>query len=146
MRGRPGHQCIHSKKRYDCALVVGPSLVGLCEIGLDSKEYTGKNNNEKKKMKNHNVELSLVAVGSSLVGLCEVGLDSSASTTKSTLIDYFVVGLSLAGLCEIGLDSKGFQGKNRLLMLGRPSWVYARSAWTSTHPDSLRLLATRFCS
>ena len=58
-------------------------------------------------------EMYMVAVGSSLVGLCEVGLDSSASTTKSSLIDYFVVGLSLAGLCEIGLDSKGFQGKNR---------------------------------
>ena len=45
-------------------------------------------------------EMYMVAVGSSLVGLCEVGLDSSASTTKSSLIDYFVVGPSLAGLCR----------------------------------------------
>ena len=114
MRGQSGHHRIHSKKRYDCALVVGPSLVGLCEIGLDSNEFTGgKNKKQKKTRKKQNVEMYMVAVGSSLVGLCEVGLDSSASTTKSSLIDYFVVGLSLAGLCEIGLDSKGISGKNR---------------------------------
>ena len=85
--------------------------MGLCEIGLDSNEFTGGKINKKKERKKQNVEMYMVAVGSSLVGLCEVGLDSSASTTKSSLIDYFVVGLSLAGLCEIGLDSKGFQEK-----------------------------------
>ena len=87
--------------------------MGLCEIGLDSNEFTGGKNQIKKKKK-QNVEMYMVAVGSSLVGLCEVGLDSSASTTKSSLIDYFVVGLSLAGLCEIGLDSNEFtEGKQR---------------------------------
>ena len=75
---------------------------------MNSQE--GKTNKQKKRKK-QKVEMYMVAVGSSLVGLCEVGLDSSASTTKSSLIDYFVVGLSLAGLCEIGLDSKRFQGK-----------------------------------
>ena len=109
---------------------------GLCEVGLDINASTAKSgmivlllldrpswvyarsvwtamNSQEGKKEKKNVEMYMVAVGSSLVGLCEVGLDSSASTTKSSLIDYFVVGLSLAGLCEIGLDSKGFQGKNR---------------------------------